>query len=44
MDDRGSLKDVKLVPVKETWWQALVRRLRGEPIPLEFVERKRPKE
>ncbi|MEI6559269.1 MAG: hypothetical protein WCO00_12765 [Rhodospirillaceae bacterium] len=44
MNDRTDLRDVKLVPVPETWWQKLVRRLLGKPAPLEFVEKKRLRE
>ena len=44
MNERADLRDVKLVPAQETWWQKLVRRLLGRPAPLEFVEKKRPRE
>ena len=44
MNDRADLRDVKLVPVPETWWQKLMRRLKGEPAPLEFVEKTRARE
>ncbi len=40
MNDQADLRDVKLVPVAESWWQKLLRRLQGKPVPLEFVARK----
>ncbi len=40
MNDQADLRDVKLVPVPETWWQKLIRRLQGKPVPLEFAARK----
>ena len=44
MNDRADLRDVKLVPVPESWWQKLVRRLLGKPVPLEFVEKPRARD
>ena len=42
MGDPADLRDVRLVPVSEPWWKRLIRRLRRQPAPLEFVERPPP--